>query len=241
MQLLLSIALSLLPAMYRRRVLNVVRVNTARGALLSGVAEFVVCLVLFAFRYIYFLQYRVGRFAEDLVRHNAEDAMDSLSVQWGAGMVSLGEYLVNPVTLLLVYFMLEGSVRFSAAVVHGEQEVMPTLPLQLIAWAHAGILRLKHERDLGPLIVDEVQQDGINPIVRIASCRPKPWNDLTTIAYEKKLYEIAKAEPGSAPRPYVYVLRPRPEHKVIRGLYEYEPDELVTPPKTGEEPEPERS
>ncbi len=227
MQLLLSILVSLLPERYRRPIAHRLHVDPTRGAFLSGLAECVTCVALFVFRYIHFLQFRVGRFAEELVRHNAEDAMGELSVQWGAGMVSLGEYLIQPLTLLLVYFAFEGVVRLSAALIHGEQEIVPTLPLQLVAWAHAGVLKAKHRHDLGPLVADEVQQDGVNPWVRIATCRPKPWNDLTTVAYDKKLYELAKQEEGTAPRPYVYVLRPRPEHKVIRGLCEYEPDELV--------------
>jgi hypothetical protein len=226
-----SMLVSLLPEMYRRRVAFVLHVDAGRGALLSGVAQCVVCTFLFCFGYLEFLQFRVGKFASDLIAHSAEDAMGNIAVQWGAGMVSLGEYMIRPLTLALVYFGFEGLVRFGAAVIHGETEIIPTLPLQLIAWAHTGLRAAKHRHDLDPLVEDQVFRDGISPVMRIATCRPKPWNALTTISYEDKLYELAQEEQGEPPRRYVYVLRPRPEHKVVRGLYEYDPQELVREPE----------
>jgi len=49
----------------------------------------------------------------------------------GSVIVVLMEYLIQPLTLVLAYFAIEGVVRFVAAFVTGE--IVPTLPLAAIA------------------------------------------------------------------------------------------------------------
>lgn len=144
-------------------------------------------------------------------------------------MISLGEYLIRPVSLALMYFAIEGVVRWIAPVVQGE--TIGTMPLQLVAWAHEGLLRERRRRDLGPSVEDEVQTgSGKDFQLRIASCRPKAWTRLTTVSYQNKLYELEREEMGAAPRRFIYVLRIRPEGKVIRGLHHYDPQEPLTIP-----------
>ncbi|HEY5163101.1 MAG TPA: hypothetical protein VII81_08820, partial [Terriglobales bacterium] len=76
--------------------------------------------------------------------------------------------------------------------------------------------------------VDLVQPGSGDFALVIASCRPKPWNNMTTISYEEKLYELAREAQAQPPRRWVYILRKRPESKIIRGaLYQYRPDEVM--------------
>jgi hypothetical protein len=225
-RLLISIVLALFPERYRQSMGYAIGVDPHRGALVGGIIECSACTLIFCFRYIAFMQGRVGKFADQMIQKSAEDAMGSISVQYGAGMVSLGEYLIHPVSLLLVYFALEGLVRWVSALI--TDEVVPTLPLQLIAWAHYGVATAKHERDLGPPVVDLVQPGSGDFALVIASCRPKPWNNMTTISYEEKLYELAREAQAQPPRRWVYILRKRPESKIVRGaLYQYRPDEVM--------------
>jgi hypothetical protein len=223
-QVLIGMVLALLPERYRRGIGYAIGVDPLRGALVGGIIECAGCGMAFCLRYITFLQDRVGRFADQLIGQNADLAMASTGVQFGAGAVSLGEYLINPVSLLLVYFTFEGLARYASVLINGE--VVPTLPLQLIAWAHYGFTTTRQSRDLGPPVEDLVQPGAGDFALCIASCRPKPWTQMTTIGYDDKLYELVREQSAQPPRKWVYLLRHRPASKIIRGaIYQYSPDE----------------
>lgn len=226
MTFLLGMLLSLMPARYRSRMESHCPGDAARGAFWSGLLQCVLCLGIFCFRYLWFLQYRVGVFADQLVRHAADEAMGATSVQFGAGTVTLGEYLIQPLTIALGYFAMEGAVRWIAALIHGE--VIPTLPLQLIALADRGIERRRHQAWLGAAVPDEVLRgSGQDFAIRVASCRPKRWGPLTTISYQEELLEVFKEEIGEPPRRFIYLLRKAPKSKVVRGLHQYDPEEVL--------------
>jgi hypothetical protein len=61
--------------------------------------------------------------------------------------------------------------------------------------------------------------------LKIRSCRRKQWSYLTTILYNDQLYVLHGEESGLAPRRFVYLLRCKPEQKVVRGLQCYDPEE----------------
>ena len=225
MNILLGMLLSLMPKRLRFR-LHWSETEITRGAFWSGVVECVLCLGVFCFRYLWFLQYRVGEFADQLIHRGAESTMGATSVQFGAGTVTLGEYLIQPLSIALGYFAIEGAVRWIAALIHGE--VLPTLPLQLISWGGLGIERGRHQAWLGEKVADEVLVgSGQDFALRIASCRPKAWNGLTTISYQDQLFEMFQEEVAEPPRRFVYLLRKAPASKVVRGLYEYDPEEVL--------------
>ena len=218
--------LALAPARYRRRFLES-DVDLHRGAFLGAVAQLVLCLGFFIYGYLRFMQEHIGALAGTLMQHGAEHAMASEAVQYGAGFLTLGEYLIHPTTWLLAYFALEGLLRALGAAITGE--IIPTLPLALVGWVHTRRDARRAERALGPRIPDEVERaTAYSPWeLRIRSCRPKPWTALTTISYEDQLYELMAVEAGDLPRRFVYLLRKKPEGKVIRGLHHYSPEEVL--------------
>lgn len=224
--------LALFPARYRRRFLES-DVDLHRGAFLGAAAQLILCLGFFIYGYLHFLQQHIGDLATTLVKHGAEEAMGSEAIQYGAGFLTLGEYLIRPTTWMLAYFALEGLLRSLGAAITGE--VIPTLPLALVGWVHTKVDARRAERALGPRVVDEVEpRTAYSPWdLRIRSCRPKPWTALTTISYEDQLYELAAIEPGDPPRRFVYVLRKKPEGKVIRGLHHYSPEETLEKEESG--------
>jgi hypothetical protein len=144
------------------------------------------------------------------------------------GFTVLVEYAFSPLTLLLVYFSIEGVVRLFAAL--SVDECAGTMPLYLIAWGLDRAGEARKERQLGPRVPDEVQHcKGISYDLVIASCRPKRgWDRLITIEYEDQLYEIFEEKKGVPPRPHIYQLRHHPQGKVIRGLHHYHPHEALT-------------
>ncbi len=224
---LASVLLSLLPLRWRRGWGTVYELELSRGAFFSGLLEFAGGLTLLVVRYFFFLDARFKAIAGVMIAHGAEEAMGNRYFQYGAGTVTLIEYLIHPFSLLLIYFLFEGLVRFSAALITGE--IVGTMPLHLLALAHGRWSKAAAERALGPRIPDEVQTGVTRLQMRILSCRPKPaWDHLITVSYDGGLYEVAEHQQGPPPRPYIYVLRPKPEHKVIRGLHHYDPNEVMT-------------
>jgi len=138
------------------------------------------------------------------------------------------EYFFTPRTWPLLFFFFDGGIRLLTAFAG---QAIGTLPLYFAAWIHAWLRRRATRRRLGPLVEDLVERgDGGRYELRISSCRPRRnWDKWMTVMYDEKLYEIAGAELGSPPRPYVYLLRAKPESKVIRGLHRYHPAEVFSP------------
>ena len=216
--------LALVPARYRRRFVES-DVDLHRGAFLGAATQLILCLGFFIYGYLHFMREHLDALSTTLNKHGAEEAMGSEAIQYGAGFLTLGEYLIRPTTWLLAYFALEGLLRSLGAAITGE--IIPTLPLALVGWVHTRRDARRAERALGPRVADEVEAPtAYSPWdLRIRSCRPKPWTALTTISYEDQLYELAAVEPADPPRRFVYLLRKKPEGKVIRGLHHYNPEE----------------
>jgi len=148
----------------------------------------------------------------------------------GGGFVALAfvtlEFLFYPHHLLVGYLMAEGLVRAGAAFI--TDEVLPSLPLWLVARFQQRASARAAEAALGFRVADTVERvEGMPFELRISSCRPKEkWKDkLLTISYEDEFYEVVREERGPRPRQFIYLLRRAPEHKVIRGLHHYHPDE----------------
>lgn len=226
MNLLISMLLSLLPPRYRRRFRSYSETEVARGGFWSGLAQAIGCLALWMVRFLWFVQYRTGTLAQGLIDKGRPEAMASEHVAFGAGLVTWIEYVLQPMSLLLLYFIVEGVVRYVSAYLH--DETMATMPLQMIAWIGEWDDHRRQEKWLGEKIPDEVLRgSGQDFEYRIASCRRKEWTSSSTISYEEGLYEVFKEEQGELPRRFVYFLKKAPAHKVVRGLHNYDPEEVM--------------
>lgn len=222
---LAGIVLSLLPERYRSWWQPASTVDFRRATLLSGVLQFGGCLFLLIDRYLAFFQQRVQEMGTVVIGAGAEEALASRTLQYGMGLVTTLEYLMKPLTILLIYFGLEGLVRLGAALI--TEELLPTLPLALAVRLQERIEGRRAEKALGPPIADLVERaTGKDYELRIASCRPKPtWDRLMTVAFEDEHYEVVREEPGRPPRRFIYLLRKIPPGKIIRGLHHYDPHE----------------
>ena len=233
LSLLVSAALSFLPKRYRDRLPAIERLDLRQGAVVSGLLQFLVCLLIFLVRYPSFLRQRVQGFGEAAIRRGAEEALASEAVQFGMGYVSMVEYVFHPLSLLLIYFVAEGAVRMYAAVI--TQEIVGTLPLHAVAWAEEGLRRTYAERALGPRVPDMVERiQAADYQLRIASCRRKTsWGRLTSVAYEGRFYHVVAERRGSPPHRFIYQLREIPPGWTIRGIHHYDAREVL-PKEEGE-------
>jgi hypothetical protein len=207
----------LLPARYRSRL-----EISASSALVSGATQFVLCLGIFIYRYAHFAQSRL--FGNTTVLLKAAEVGGDTAIM-GSGMFVLLEYMIQPLTLALLYFTFEGLVRGSAALITGE--IVPTLPLATIGWVHRKMEAVHAEMALGKRISDQVESvDSPDIKLRIQSSRPKAsWDHRVTVFYKDELYEVAEEQTGDPPRRFVYLLRHKPANKLVRGIYHYHPDE----------------
>lgn len=211
--------LSFVPEAWRKSYFAEVVANINSGVLLTGVGQMVVCLALLGWRYPAFVRsqiYGMGDAPLQAAERGGEAAL------MGLGPLMLVAYLIQPLSLLLLYFMVEGVMRGVSVVV--SEEPLPTLPLFLASLADARARAYRREQELGPRVLDTVQVEGAADLL-IASCRPKPWTPLTTIRYQDELYELAKTNQGAKPRQFLYLLRKIPATKLVRGVHDYSPDE----------------
>lgn len=143
----------------------------------------------------------------------------------GLGLAGL---VLNPM-LLFPFMLVEGIVRMLAAV--GSAEILPTLPLQIVAWIHAARDGRAEDRERGELVVDVVErEDGVAYNLCIRSCRAKPhWNNYMTIRFEGDFYQMVREESGAGERKFVYLLRKNPPWRPVVVVYEYRPEDVLYP------------
>jgi hypothetical protein len=227
MHMLASVFLSLLPARYRKAVARWAGISVGNeGAFISGVTECCLCVFMLIFYYFIFTNQIMAPLPLREFLRAAEDKGETAI--HGFGLIIIFLFITSPITLLLFYFIIEGGVRALAALITGE--IVPTLPLQLIALTHGLGEKIAVERKLGKRISDEVQRPGPEGFdLLIASCRQKKdWNyRLNTISFDDMLYEVAEQRSSAAPRKYVYLLRRKHEAGLVRVLHHYHPDDVL--------------
>jgi len=194
--------LSFLPPRYRSAWRHSASGSLVRAAAVSGFLEMVVFGTLYIVGFV--------------------TAFTHLAV---IGPLAFVEYLFYPKSWPLAFFFFDGTIRWLSSL---SGQAVGSLALYPATWIHGWLERRAERRRLGSKVPDTIERgDGARYELRISSCRPKGnWDKWMTVMYEEKLYEIAAAELGQPPRPYLYLLRTKPESKVIRGLHRYDPNEV---------------
>lgn len=223
--MLLSIVVSLFPARYRGRLFHESNFDVQRGALFSSLLQIVLPAGALWLRYPAWYDAYVQAIVQQVVDKGGDKGQQA-SAALGAGTFSLFTYLITPLSLFLIYLMLEGMVRLTAFV--ASKEVMPNLFLFLGGLIHGRVSAQRHEAALGPRIPDLVKPGPTDELLIIESCRPKPWDTLLTISYMDRMYELESTAEQPPPRRFVYRLRIIPPSKLIRGIHQYQPDETLT-------------
>ena len=213
----IAIFTSTLPRRYRSRFYD----SFHGAAITSGILETLFALGFYIQNYFAIFGIRADQLTH-MILFSGRENITTLDLN-GAHVSALMEYIFRPISLVLAYFVLEGMVRFIAVLSTGE--IVPTLPLALLAWIHGCLISVPVQSRFALQVGDDVQV-GLSPEfdLRIASSHPKEnWHDLMTIGYQNRFYEVSSQEQGSKPRPFIYNLRLRPESKIIRGIVHYNP------------------
>jgi hypothetical protein len=224
--MLIGIVASLLPLRWRRTWLGDHVVGIKLGAILSGVLELVGSGLTLWLRYPAYIHAMMAEAGARVAARTAGDKLSAGISDYSVGFLGLFAYILMPLNLLLIYCCAEGAVRTMAAA--ATNEVVPSMPLQAIAWLQGLGHRKYVSHSLGPRMVDTVIA-GISPEydLRIDASRPKQWTKLTTIRYNDELFEVAKELTGQFPHRYVYFLKKIPPGKIVRGMHDYYPEETL--------------
>jgi len=198
------------------------------GGILGGLFESVLGFGLLIHSYSTFMNERLEAASLLLMERAAEKGGESAVASIGG--FAFIDFLFRITTIVFVFFLVEGLIRVIAAI--ASRETVPMLPLKLLEYANAQFSTQQRERSMGARLRDEVIIDPTGQSLRIASCRPKEWNQLTTISHEGQFYELVDEQKATTPRPFIYQLRKKPAAAVIRGIYAYDPDEVLQPTKS---------
>jgi len=225
MNIFAAILLSFLPKRYRD-VFTPFEIPSA-GSILGGFLESLLAFGLLVHSYSSFMNERMAATSLLLMERVAEKGGEAAVASIGG--FALIDFLFRITTIVFAFFLLEGLIRVIAAI--AGREIVPTLPFKLLEYAQAQFSAQQKERSMGARIRDEVIIDPSGQSLRIASCRPKQWNQLTTVSHDGQFYELVTEQKATSPRPFIYQLRKKPPTAVIRGIYAYDPDEVVATKK----------
>lgn len=223
---LAGIVLSLFPERYRKKEFPPESGELRAVTIISALLQMLACLGIFIWRYFAFLRFRVQDLGERMLDAGQDTVLANPELQMGMGFVSLLEYILLPLSFLLIYFFFEGAVRFFSAAFTGE--TLATLPLATIGWTHNYLEEQQERRRYGEKVSDLVEEgDGTEFDLRISSCRAKPkWGRTMIVFYQSKYYQVWKQVEGKPPRPFVYLLKKKPPEAEVTYFHKYDPDEV---------------
>lgn len=188
-------------------------VSLVRATIITGMLQFLLFAVLTILRFKAFALLRRQQWSP--VIGGASDA-----VQITAMLILTLEFLIHPLSIVLVYFSIEGLTRFISGLVL--EQPLGTLP----AFLTAKFLARRRDKQATDYAKrqspDLVETLSNGEYVRIASCLPKPtWNVSITIGIQGEWYLVEKEEEGVHPHVYIYVLKRAPTGRVLRSYEEY--------------------
>ncbi|HEY2114457.1 MAG TPA: hypothetical protein VGJ51_05185 [Candidatus Angelobacter sp.] len=135
------------------------------------------------------------------------------------------DFLIHPLSLLLLYFAIEGLVRFAGGLITGE--IVPNLLVSLYFKTTDSASRSLARRSASP--VADIADRLADGRIRICSASQKTgWNSSITIGIGGQWFEVESEEQASPPRTFVYILRPASPGKVLRGYQEYDAASVET-------------
>jgi hypothetical protein len=231
--LLRDVLLSFCPAGWRRIYPPESPPRTLRAATWGGLAEFFLAALALVLGFKKYFVMRAQQMAPQMT--GTTEVFQS-----GIAVIVFFEYLLHPLSLLLLYLAIEGLVRSFGSFTTGEP--LPNLGMFLAFKLARRKAREKERRQNAALPADllETLPDGR---IRIVSARPRNnWNSSITLGLNGQWFEVERAEQGAPPRSFVYLLRPAPPGKILRGYEEYDtasaltsgPEEKRTRPRKNE-------
>jgi hypothetical protein len=189
-----------------------------RGAYIGALLELSFCYPLLQ-NYFHFLQVRADEL--NSLSHGALRSANEGTQLYFHYILTL-EYLIHPLSLVLLYLTIEGALRFLSIFFTGEN--YPSLILVAGLKVRRAIAASRSARN--PSLPDEIRfEPDSEHILKILSCKPKDeWRELMTLEYRDEFFELAEiSKSASAERPFGYYFRRKHPGAVIRKFIRFDP------------------
>jgi hypothetical protein len=244
---LLGPFLALLPKRWRRSLALFPSADGRVPSILSGLAEFLVALAAMLYWYSYSVTTWVSRGLATALAGKAGPGVNEQEV----GLMAVFIFATHPLTWLMAYFAVEGSVRLvAAAFAESHLGILPLFVLDKLFLkmtgqggpsaaeaggytegnlsSYVGAIREKVGFSRTGRIPDElcVSQEGPEEFLEIRASRSKPdWTPPRTVKYQDTFYRLEDSSTGSEPRPYRYRLRRLSAGVMSRTVLVYMPEQ----------------
>ena len=211
--ILRDLLLSFCPARIRLQRRPDSQLTVLRSATWGGLAQFLLAAFLLLVR----LKSHFVLRAQQLGPHIAGSNETGQAII--AAIVVL-DFLIHPLSLLLLYLAIEGFVRFAGGLIPGE--IVPSLLVSIYFKIADALSRSSARRRSHPPVPD-IAERLAGGRIRISSASQKPgWNSSITVGIGGQWFEVESEGQAPPPRAFVYILRPASPGKVLRGYQEYD-------------------
>jgi len=205
--------LSFCPAGIRRQRRPGSQLTVLRSATWGGLAQ----LLLAALFLIVRLKRHFVLRAQQLGPHLAGSNETGQAI---VALIVFLNFMIHPLSLLLLYLAIEGLVRFAGGMITGE--IAPNLLVSLY-FKTANSTSRSLARRHGPAPMADIADRLSDGRIRISCASQKTgWNSSITVGIGGQWFEVESEEQAPPPRAFVYVLRPASPGKVLRGYQEYD-------------------
>src|SRR5215470_326024 len=243
---LLGPFLALLPKRWRQSLPTHKLIEWRTASMLSGFAEFLFGIAAMLYWYSYSVTTWVSRGLDAALAGKMGPEVNEQEI----GFMAIFIFATHPLTWLIFYLAVEGSVRLVGAAF--TENNLGTLPLfvadkiflkltgrdgpgiaQTAGYtesnvsSYVGAIREKVRVSRTVIIPDElcVIREAADEFLEISACRSKPdWTPPRTVRYQDTFYRLEKASRGSEPRPFRYRLRRLSAGVMSRTVLVYAPE-----------------
>ena len=246
LRFLLGPFVALLPKRWRCSLALLPSADWRVPSILSGLAEFLVAVAAMLYWYSYSVTTWVSRGLDLALAGKAGPGVNEQEI----GFMAIFIFATHPLTWLIAYCAVEGSVRLvAAAFAESHLGILPLFVLDKIFLkiiprsgpsaaeeggypegnlsSYVGAIREKVRVSTTAGIPDElcVSTEGAEEFLEIRASRRKPdWTPPRTVKYQDIFYRLEDSSTGSARRPYRYRLRRLSAGVMSRTVLVYVPE-----------------
>jgi hypothetical protein len=246
---LLGPFLALLPQRWRNSLPMRESVNWRHATVLSGFGEAAVALAALLFWYSYYMNLLVSNGLDSALSGKLGPGVTDQTI----GFTALVVWATHPLTWLIAYAGVEGSVRLvGAAFTETNLGILPLFVADKVFLklsgrsapsaakaagysegnfsSYASAIREKAILKKFPQVPDEIliSRDGPEEMLEIRACRRKmDWDPPRTVRYQDSFYRLEASADANPPRPFRYTLRKLSAGVMGRSVLIYSPEEPI--------------
>lgn len=244
---LLGPFLAALPKRWRQSLPMQKLIGWRTASVLSGFVEFLLGVVAMLYWYSYSVTTWVSRGLDAALAGKAGPSVNEQEV----GFMAIFIFATHPLTWLIAYIAVEGSVRLvGAAFAENNLGILPLFVADKIFLkitgrsgpgiaqtagytetnlsSYVGAIREKVRVSTTGIVPDELclTQEGADQFLEIRASRSKPdWTPPRTVRYQDTFYRLEGVSRGADPRPFRYRLRRLSAGVMSRTVLVYTPEQ----------------